>query len=326
MPSRDPRVPSRRFPAGAAFVAASFSGTLAARQEQFGQSGRIASTPPQVPQILAHRAARCRRTDVPEPAATEAIRFLVNWVAVKVGGAHQPALDIVLAALARTDFTSGVRVFGRAEWLGPLRAVLATGISSHVFDFDGTDLATIIHPAGPVASVLFALSQTHSMIGAEWLHAFVIGVEIEGRPGRAVFPIHYEMGWHITETCGEFGAAAAWAKALHLDAAGTATALRIAATETAGLKIQFGSMSKSLNMGRGAENGMLAAMLARPRDRKPAAAPRQLRSRREVTNTDQGHPAVGSEAETPRSRLGSRQVRQRRRPCQSGRDSTDTQR
>jgi 2-methylcitrate dehydratase PrpD len=91
---------------------------------------------------------------------------------------------------------------------------------------------------------------------------FILGVEVECRLGRAIYPSHYEMGWHITGTCGAFGAAAACARALKLNASQMEMALGIAATGAAGLKIMFGSMSKSLNIGRGAENGILAALLA----------------------------------------------------------------
>ena len=141
-------------------------------------------------------------------------------------------------------------------------AALVNGISSHVLDFDDTDLRTIIHPAGPVAAALFAMCQSHPVNGAAFLHAFILGVEVECRLGRAIYPSHYDMGWHITGTCGAFGAAAACARILNLDTHKTQMALGISATEAAGLKIMFGSMCKSLNVGRAAENGLLAARLA----------------------------------------------------------------
>lgn len=68
------------------------------------------------------------------------------------------------------------------------------GISSHVLDYDDTYLKTVIHPAGPVASALLAC--------AELMHAFVLGCEVECRMGNAVYPEHYQMGWHITGTAG----------------------------------------------------------------------------------------------------------------------------
>jgi 2-methylcitrate dehydratase PrpD len=254
----------RRFLAGTALAAAAGATQQLAAQPLPAQAQEQSSSspPPPITRILADWAANCSPTAVPESARKEAVRSIVNWIAAAVGGSRQPAVECALSALTPTSCTPGVRLFGRPELLDNLRAALVTGISSHVLDFDDTDLATIIHPAGPVASALFALCQTHPMSGAEFLHSFILGVEIECRIGRAIYPSHYEMGWHITGTCGTFGSAAACGRALQLDTGGMQAALGIAATEAAGLKVQFGSMSKSLNIGRASQNGMLAALLA----------------------------------------------------------------
>jgi len=225
-------------------------------------SGKPTDAPPPVTRILADWVVRCNRSDVPDAARKEAVRSIVNFVAVTLGGSNEDAVDTALAALVPLSHPSGNFLFGRAERLDPLRAALVSGISSHVLDFDDTDLRTIVHPAGSVAAALFAICQMHPMSGADFLHAFIVGVEIECRLGRAIYPSHYDMGWHITGTCGAFGAAAACAKALNFNAHQTEMAFGIAATEAAGLQITFGSMSKSLNVGRGAENGMLAALFA----------------------------------------------------------------
>jgi len=218
--------------------------------------------PPPVTQILADWVARTSSEDVPAPVRKEAVRSLVNWIGVTIGGSQQDAVTFALKTLAPFSSASGVSLFARPEKVDPLRAALVSGISSHVLDFDDTDLRTIIHPAATVASALFALCQVHPMTGTEFLHAFILGVEIECRIGRALYPSHYEMGWHITATCGAFGAAAACGKAMKLGAHKLEMALGIAATEAAGLKITFGSMSKSFGVGRGAENGLFAAMLS----------------------------------------------------------------
>ena len=80
--------------------------------------------------------------------------------------------------------------------------------------------------------------------------------------GRALQPGHYELGFHATGTVGAFGAAAACARLLRLDAQQTATALGIAGTQAAGLKSQFGTMCKPFHAGKAAQNGLLAARLA----------------------------------------------------------------
>ncbi len=220
-----------------------------------------APTPP-VTHILAEWLVSCPQSAVPASVRKEAVRSIVNWVGVTVGGSDQQAVVRALGTILPYSNSTAAHLFGRSETLDPLRAALITGISSHVLDYDDTHLETIIHPAGPVASALFALAQDHPISGADLLHAFILGTEIECRLGKAIYPSHYDMGWHITGTCGAFGAAAACGRILGLNIQQMQWALGIAATEAAGLKIMFGSMSKSLNIGRAAENGLLAALLA----------------------------------------------------------------
>jgi 2-methylcitrate dehydratase PrpD len=107
------------------------------------------------------------------------------------------------------------------------------------------------------------LSRNHELTGAELLHAFVLGVETTCRMGNAVMPGHYEHGWHITSTCGVFGAAVAAARLLRLNEAQALSALAIAATQAAGLVEVLGSMARVLNAGFAARNGIAAARLAR---------------------------------------------------------------
>lgn len=221
-----------------------------------------AAPTPHVTRILAEWLVACPQSEVPESVRKEAVRSIVNWTGVTVGGSNQPAVVRALSTVLPYSNSTAAHLIGRSETLDPLRAALITGISSHVLDFDDTHLETIIHPAGPIASALFALAQDHPLSGADLLHAFILGTEIECRLGKAIYPSHYEMGWHITGTCGAFGAAAACGRVLGLNVQQMEWALGIAATEAAGLKIMFGSMCKSLNIGRAAENGLLAALLA----------------------------------------------------------------
>jgi 2-methylcitrate dehydratase PrpD len=71
-------------------------------------------------------------------------------------------------------------------------------------------------------------------------------------------------GWHLTGTCGTFGAAAAAAVILGLDAETTASALGLAGTQSAGLWAfnADGAMSKRIHPGRSAQSGVVAALLA----------------------------------------------------------------
>jgi 2-methylcitrate dehydratase PrpD len=131
-----------------------------------------------------------------------------------------------------------------------------------VFDFDDTHLRTIIHPSGPVASAILALSEYRPINGRDFLNALVLGIETECRIGNAVYPDHYDIGWHITGTAGVFGAAAAAGKLLNLNEQQMVWALGLAASQPVGLREMFGTMTKSFHPGRAAQSGMLAALLA----------------------------------------------------------------
>jgi 2-methylcitrate dehydratase PrpD len=119
-----------------------------------------------------------------------------------------------------------------------------------------------MHPAAPVAPGLFALAGLRPVSARELLQAFILGVEISCRVGLGVTPTHYRRGWHITATCGIFGAAAGCARLLGLDAQRTAWHLGHAATQSASLVESIGSMAKSLGVGDAAKNGLAAALFA----------------------------------------------------------------
>jgi 2-methylcitrate dehydratase PrpD len=113
-----------------------------------------------------------------------------------------------------------------------------------------------------VAPAILALSEMQPISGRDFLHALIMGVEVECRIGNAVYPAHYDRGWHITGTAGVFGAAAACGKLLGLSEQQMVWALGLAAAQPVGLREMFGSMTKSFHPGRAAQNGLTAAVLA----------------------------------------------------------------
>lgn len=215
-----------------------------------------------VTQILADFVVDSKPTSIPEGVWREAERSFLNWAGCTVGGSIHPALDKMMAALLPFAGPAQASVLGRRTRTDVLHAALLNGLSSHVFDFDDTHLKTIIHPAGPVASGLLALSETRPMTGREFLHAFILGIEVECRIGNSVYPEHYDRGWHITGTAGVFGAAAAAGKILGLNKQQLVWAFGIAATQASGLREMFGTMCKPFHPGRAAQNGTMAAFLA----------------------------------------------------------------
>jgi 2-methylcitrate dehydratase PrpD len=226
-----------------------------------------AAPPPHVTQILARYIVGARYADLPEAVRREGTRTLLNWVGVAIGGSHHETVDVAAAALAPFAGAKQAGLFGRRERFDIMNAAFLNGVASHIFDYDDTHLKTIIHPAGPVASAILAYAEYRAaegkpVSGEDFLNALVIGIETECRIGNAVYPEHYDVGWHITGTAGVFGAAAAASKLMGLDEGKTVWALGLAASQPVGLRESFGSMNKSFNPGRAAANGLFAAILA----------------------------------------------------------------
>jgi 2-methylcitrate dehydratase PrpD len=119
------------------------------------------------------------------------------------------------------------------------------------------------HPSAPILPALFALGEMLDCTGRDFITAYIAGFETETRLGRGVHFHHYEKGWHPTATLGVFGATAACCHLMGLDRPKTATALAIAASLAAGIKANFGTMTKPLHVGHTARSGLFAAQLAR---------------------------------------------------------------
>ena len=215
----------------------------------------------EVTKTLAQYIVRSRYEDIPKDVRHEASRALLNLCGCSIGGASHPTVEKALKAVRPFSGSNQASVLGRSEKLDILNAALLNGISSHVLDYDDTHVEAI-HISAPVWPALLALAEWQGASGANIIHAFVVGVEVECRIGLAVVPNHYDVGWHITGTVGVFGAAAAAGKILGLDQQQMSWALGIAATQASGLREMFGSMCKCLHPGRAAQNGLHAAFLA----------------------------------------------------------------
>lgn len=211
---------------------------------------------------LASYVVDASSNQTPADVRHEARRALLNYVGCAVGGSRHAAIEKALAALGPYSGKPTTRVLARTEQLDPLHASLMNGISSHVLDYDDTTPQNYAHPTSPLASALFAYASANPVRGADFMHAFVLGFEVESRIGNAVYPAHYDVGWHITGTIGVFAAAAAVGKLLRLNTQQMVWALGLAATQAAGLREMFGSMAKSFHPGRAAQNGYAAALLA----------------------------------------------------------------
>ncbi len=192
----------------------------------------------------------------------EAKRSILNFFATALGSACDPAVTSALRALFPFSGAATSTIIGRPDRLDALAASFVNAISANLLDFDDTHMDTIIHPAAPVAAPVLALAEARGSSGRDVIKAFVLGVEIECRIGNAVSPGHYARGWHITSTCGVFGAAAACARLLGLPADGIANAIGIAASQSAGIVENLASAAKNVSVGNAARNGLFAALLA----------------------------------------------------------------
>lgn len=211
---------------------------------------------------LSRFVAASRWEDVPAEVRHAARRAILNFFAVAISAARTPSLDIAVRTYARFSAGPQASLAGRPDRVDVLSAAALNAMAANVFDFDDTHHPTIIHPSSPIAPVLFALAETRPMSGQELLHAFVLGVEVACRIGNSISPEHYARGWHITSTCGVFGAGLAAAKILGLDARQNVHALGIAAVQAGGLVEALGTGAKSVSVGNAARNGLLSAFLA----------------------------------------------------------------
>lgn len=208
-----------------------------------GAGGEAGGGQARLTEQLAGFLAGSRWQEIPQPIRREGARAILNIAGCVLAGRSDPAVEILRRTFPHDD-------------------ALIDAAAATAHDYDDTHLRTVIHATPPVAGVLFALAKEKSISGAEFLHALILGMETTCRLGNAVTPGHYERGWHITSTCGVFGAAVAAGKILQLDEKQFIHAFGIAATQAAGLVEVLGSMARVLNAGFAARNGLAAARLA----------------------------------------------------------------
>ena len=212
-----------------------------------------------------------RAPDFPPEAMALAKRCVIDGVGVVLAGSTTQGSgilrDFIRANHAGADATVlGIDTFRSSA----AAAALANGASGHAMDFDDTQLSSspdrifglLTHPTLPPLSAALAVGERLHVSGARLLEAFLTGFEVECKIAEAIDPQHYRKGFHSSGTIGTFGAAAAAAKLLGLDAGATAHALAIAASLCAGIRVNFGTMTKPLHVGRAAQNGVMAAELA----------------------------------------------------------------
>jgi 2-methylcitrate dehydratase PrpD len=217
---------------------------------------------PGITEGLARHIVAMRWDDVPLQVRHQAKRSLINFFAVTLAGCRSAPIDIARRSLAEFSGGKPVAMIGHAERIDALSAAFLNAAAANVHDFCDTHTATVIHPTAPVAGALFSYAGLRQVSGSELLLALVLGNEVQARIGLAISPSHYNRGWHITSTCGVFGAAAACGKLAGLNEREMVWALGIAATQSAGLCECLGTPAKSVSVGNAARNGLWSVLLA----------------------------------------------------------------
>ncbi len=248
---------------------------------------------------LAEFCRSIRYDDLPADTVEVARQCVLDWLGVTIAGASEPLARMLREEALVEGGNPQATLIGHGDRVSAKQAALVNGGASHALDYDDVHLAMNGHPSVPILPALLALAEWRGATGRDVLAAFVAGYEMECRIGHYVMPGHYSTGFHATGTLGTFGAAAACAHLLGLDAEQWGRAMGIAGAQAAGLKSMFGTMCKPLHAGKAAANGLFAALMAE----------RGFTSNPEVLETAQGFAATQTttvDAERALSGLGER--------------------
>ena len=208
-------------------------------------------------QKIAERIDAMQFAALPAEAVQTAKRGIIDTVGVLFAGREQPVVQIVLKQLAPGSEANVLFTDRRA---GSADAALVNGTAAHALDYD--DVALDGHPSVVLTPTVLAEGERLGSSGKDLIAAYVAGYETWAELVLRETDKHHGKGWHPTAVFGAVGAAAAAAHLAKLDAQKTAHALAIAASMASGLVANFGSMTKPFQVGRAAQNGVLAARLA----------------------------------------------------------------
>ena len=228
--------------------------------------------------------------DIPADVLHESTRCLLDHLGLAIAGAEEPAARIAREQCRLLGGEPQARVLGTGHRLRVTDAALVNGIACHALDFDDTHVPTILHPTTPLYAAGMALAEWRGSRGIELLAAHALGYELAARVSNALYPEHYDAGWHMTGTTGALASAAVAIRLIDLTGVTATHCLSIAATQAAGHREQFGTMTKPLHAGRAAQAGVWAGLLAAAGF---TGAPDPLQGRR-------GMFAVMSSASTPK--------------------------
>lgn len=216
---------------------------------------------------LARWTAEARDADFPALARARAVDAITDCLACMYAGSREPLGPMLRNVIGVHDaHPGGALLVGLDRYATPADAALYNGTVAHALDYDDTNHPAYAHPSATIVPALLACAGAREgapPTGADLVTAYILGIEVIGKLGRALNTAHYIKGWHATATFGTLAAAVTASRLLGLDQPRTVMALGIAASAASGLRANFGTMVKPLHAGYAARNGVLAALLAR---------------------------------------------------------------
>lgn len=214
-------------------------------------------------QKLAEFIIKTTVSDIPQGALDGARDALIDTIGCALAGTPEEVCRIVVRFLRTQGGNAQATVWGVGLTTTASDAAFANGVFSHALDYDDTHSNLRGHPSAALVPAILAVGEYTHASGGDALGAYVVGLEVAGKLGRAFGDGHYLHGWHATATVGVFSATAAAGRLLGLSVVQMRHALGIAGSESSGLVRNFGTMTKPFNAGHAARGGVIAAMLAK---------------------------------------------------------------
>ena len=201
--------------------------------------------------------------DLPDQAIRTVERAMVDTIGVMLAGAPGRAPTIADGAIRQLAGGTGIATLLPSGELGPVHdAAFVNGTAGHWHDYDDVMEKFHMHPSVPLTATVLAVGEQVDASARDLITAFAAGFEVIHYIAAPINPDHYQRGWHGTATYGTFSSTAAAASLLELTDHQLVHAMNIAGSLPAGLKRNFGSMTKSMHAGNAARNGILAAAIA----------------------------------------------------------------
>ncbi|MES2186953.1 MAG: MmgE/PrpD family protein [Pseudomonadota bacterium] len=220
---------------------------------------------------VAEFVVGAKATDLSAEVMELGKKSMLDGLGLALSGSVAKSGELVRRHLDDLNLGEGAAtVIGAGRKVAPRFAAFANGVGIHADDYDDTQLAVakdrvyglLTHPTAPALPAALAMAEFTKASGLDFMLAYQLGVEVECKIAEAIAPRHYQTGFHATATCGTFAAAAASARLLGFDVATTQRALSIAGSQSAGLRENFGTMTKPFHAGRASESGVAAAQFA----------------------------------------------------------------